>query len=225
MNSITNNTQGIYKDCKKNNVQLLLATKNQNDNEVLQSAIINDEIIIGENRVQEAEKKQEIFQRFSNKKHFIGTLQKNKVRKAVTFFDCIETIDSLPLLQRINKIAKEENKNIEVFININISNDEKKSGMSKKEVLNFFINKEVDKYQNIKITGLFTILKFGLSDDEKRKYYKEMKCFFYDIKNICNAKHFTQLSMGMSADYKIAIEEGATIVRIGSAIFGKRNKL
>ena len=123
MNSITNNTQNIYKDCKKNNVQLLLATKNQNNNEVLQSAIINDEIIIGENRVQEAEKKQEIFQRFSNKKHFIGTLQKNKVRKAVTFFDCIETIDSLPLLQRINKIAKEENKNIEVFININISND------------------------------------------------------------------------------------------------------
>lgn len=215
-------TVALLEKIKKNNIQLLLATKTISDEEILQSALVNKNIIIGENRLQEALEKKEILQKFPNKKHFIGKLQKNKIRKIIHFFDCIQTVDSVEMLKKINRIAGEEQKKIDVFLNINISKDVKKSGMTQALAQEIIENNFSMQYPNLCLTGLFTILQFGLSSEEKHKYYKKMKQFFDNAKIIINTTSFSHLSMGMSGDYDIAIEEGSTMIRIGSLIFGKR---
>lgn len=227
-NAIKKNITNILSQISQihnHNAKILIATKTHFHKQTLQSAIIDEKIIIGENRLQEALEKKEILNSFPNKKHFIGKLQKNKVRKTIQFFDCIETVDSLSLMERINKISKEENKIMEIFLNINISNDEKKTGFTKMKAKEIINNYNFSSLQNIKITGLFTILQYGITNDEKREYYREMKNIFDEMQKVFlmkNINYFTELSMGMSNDYQIAIEEGATIVRIGTAIFGKR---
>ena len=211
------------------NARLVLATKTHCEFSVLQSALGCDaNIIIAENRIQEAENKHVVLLKFSHKKHFIGALQSNKVKKAVQIFDCIETVDSIKLLTRINKIAGELEKNIDIFLNINISNDEKKSGILPENIENFiseiqekYTNKNSENYlENVNIVGLFTILKNNLSDTEKHKYYGDMKKLQIEVQK--KIPSITELSMGMSGDYHIALQEGATHVRIGRGIFGER---
>jgi pyridoxal phosphate enzyme (YggS family) len=227
--NITQNTKEILENIYLyKNAKLALATKTHFKFKILQEALHCDKnIIIAENRIQEAEEKIEILNKFPHKKHFIGTLQSNKVKKAVQIFDCIETVDSIKLLQRINrivKITKGEDFKFSVFLNINISEDKNKSGILSAEINNFIseIIKNIKNKQleNIKIQGLFTILKYDLSDSEKHEYYAKMKRL--QIKLQQKIPSITELSMGMSQDYKIALSEGATIVRIGRGVFGDR---
>jgi len=230
-NNITERTNTILKEIQNfSNVSLVLATKTHYKFSVLQSALgCSKNIIIAENRIQEAENKYSVLLKFSHKKHFIGYLQSNKVRKAVQIFDCIETVDSLKLLTRINKIAGELAKNIEIFLNINISNDEKKSGILPENIENFiseiqtkYTNKNSDDYlDHINIIGLFTILKNNLSDSKKHEYYGNMKKLQIEVQK--KIPSIIELSMGMSGDYHIALQEGATHVRIGRGIFGERS--
>ncbi len=228
---ITERTKCILKTISDfPHAKLVLATKTHSEFYVLNSALCCDKnIIIAENRIQEAEEKLEVLRKFPHKKHFIGTLQSNKVKKAVQMFDCIETVDSLKLLLKINRIAGELGKNIEIFLNINISKDENKSGISPEQIDNFILevltnihSKNINK-NNVKISGLFTILKNNLSDEKKHEYYAEMKKI--QIKLQKKIPSITELSMGMSGDYLIALEEGATLVRIGRGIFGERKTL
>ncbi|HID92195.1 TPA: YggS family pyridoxal phosphate-dependent enzyme [Candidatus Gracilibacteria bacterium] len=205
--------------------KLAIATKTHFNFDVLNSALnCNKNIIIAENRIQEAEEKWEVLQQFPHKKHFIGTLQSNKVKKAVEMFDCIETVDSLKLLIRINKIAGDMGKKLEIFLNINISEDKNKSGISLEKLDNFiseiviYINAK--NLNNIKISGLFTILKNDLSNEKKNEYYAQMKKLQIALQT--KIPSIIELSMGMSGDYTIALQEGATIVRVGQGIFGKR---
>ena len=163
----------------------------------------------GENKVQEAVEKWEIVKKQNNniKLHLIGKLQTNKVKFAVKIFDYIHSLDSEKLA---NKIASYENQKIKLFIQVNIGNEEQKSGIS--------INKLDDFYQfckdlKLNIVGLMCIPPI---DDNSVIYFKKM----LDLKQKLN---FNELSMGMSSDYLDALQHGSTFLRIGSDIFGKRN--
>ncbi len=223
-NDITKNTELVLEKISKfPHAKLAIATKTHFEFDVLHSALAcNEQSIIAENRIQEAEQKWEVLQKFPHKKHFIGLLQSNKVKKAIEMFDCIETVDSIKLLKRIDTIAGELGKNMEIFLNINISADENKSGIFPENLENFIseIVSNIQNYTHIRITGLFTILKKNLSVKEKHEYYAQMKKLQKNLQ--IKIPSITELSMGMSEDYEIALQEGATIVRVGRGIFGER---
>lgn len=198
---------------------ILAVTKNQSLDKILKA--INAGInIVGENKWQEFEKKfvqtQYITFVQDNKKvkfHFIGTLQINKTKYIVKYFDCIQSINSLRLAKKIDAECKKINKIISVMIEVNISHDKNKSGIMPED-LDLLI-KEIIKLKNIKLIGLMAIT--AQEDKEKiRKDFQAMKKLFDQYKTQYN---LTELSMGMSNDYLIALEEGATMVRIGRILF------
>jgi len=192
------------------------------DAERINESIRAGATIIGENRVQEFEDKSENI--LPCERHLIGHLQSNKVKKAVQLFDLIESVDSLKLLRDIDKKAKAIDKAQKVLLQVNIGNEEQKFGFEKDKIEQVFTN--IDSLKNIQIKGLMCIPPF-VSAEQTRSYFREMKVLFDTLKEDCkeiNNVHMQELSMGMSGDYKIAIEEGATMVRVGSAIFGKRNQ-
>lgn len=170
---------------------------------------------IGENRVQEGKDKFPSLNR-QVKKHLIGRLQTNKINQAIELFDCIHSIDSLELAQAVDKRLAAKNTTKEVLFQLNISGEESKTGM---DVDAFFtITDELKQLKNIKPIGLMTMAPLDAADDELHQIFREMRKARDKAKNIFggNLKH---LSMGMSRDYHIAIQEGATMIRVGSSIF------
>ena len=153
--------------------------------------------------------------------HFIGHLQTNKVKKAVEIFDMIETVDSLKLAKEIDRKCKDIGKAMEVLIEVNSGEEENKDGVMPSDVVELI--KEVSKLENIKIKGLMTMAPYFDDASEGRKYFKLVKNIFDEVKelNLDNVD-MNILSMGMTNSYKIAIEEGANMVRIGTGIFGER---
>ena len=166
----------------------------------------------GENKVQEAiEKWTSIKEKKPNiKLHLIGRLQTNKVKFAIKIFDYIHSLDSIKLAKKIADEEKKQNKKVQLFIQVNIGNEDQKSGVDLKNLTNLYnYCKELD----LNVIGLMCIPPF---EEDSEKYFKEMK--------ILNKKlNLTNLSMGMSSDYLKAVENSATHVRIGSNIFGSRN--
>ncbi len=157
--------------------------------------------------------------------HFIGHLQKNKVRPSVDAFDVIETVDSIALLKRINRIAGERKRRIRCLVQINISRDPQKSGIIPEDAHDFFssILNEIE-LCNVTVCGLMTILAKSSSVNEIRGWYRSLKALRDELMSRFSTDNIrlSELSMGMSNDFEIAIEEGATIVRIGQALFGER---
>ena len=201
-------------------VQLVAAAKTRGTEEILE-AIESGVRIIGENYVQEAEG---VYGTIGNKAkwHFIGRLQKNKVKKAVGIFDMIETVDSVELAGEIDKRCSQTGKVMPVLIEINSGREEQKSGVFPEKTEQLL--REISGLQNIKVLGLMTMgPRFGNPEDS-RPYFVETKKIFTKIKelDIPNVE-MSYLSMGMTNSYKIALEEGANIVRIGSKIFGERD--
>lgn len=176
--------------------------------------------VFGENRVQEVERKfPPIKERPEGMKVFlIGQLQKNKVRKAVRLFDRIESVDSLALLELINKETSLIEKKIDVLLEYNSSNEESKSGFKSADELLLALRESLT-MESVSVIGIMTVGPLTDSEDIIRRAFKDTKALFDRASEI---KKLTVLSMGMSADYRIAIEEGSTEVRIGSAIFGER---
>ncbi len=176
--------------------------------------------VFGENRVQEVERKfPPIKERPEGMKVFlIGQLQKNKVRKAVRLFDRIESVDSLALLELINKEASLIKKKIDVLLEYNSSNEESKSGFKSADELLLALRESLT-MESVSVIGIMTVGPLTDSENIIRRAFKDTKVLFDRASEI---KKLTVLSMGMSADYRIAIEEGSTEVRIGSAIFGER---
>lgn len=172
--------------------------------------------IIGENRVQEAKNK---FQQLKDIKwHLIGHLQKNKVKDAVEIFDMIQSVDKIELAEEINKRAEQINKIIDILIQINISGEESRFGVSPSSTLK--IIQQISKFKNIKIRGLMTIAPLVSNPEDVRLYFRELaklrdKIARPKIENV----QMKYLSMGMSNDFEVAIEEGSNMVRIGRAIF------
>ena len=199
--------------------QIIAVTKNQTI-EKIKKAIEAGIKIIAENKIQEAEKK---FKKtpIQVKKHFIGHLQTNKTKKAVSLFDVIQTVDSQRLAKKINNEAEKINKKQKIFLQINISNDPKKHGFLEKEII--LISQKIQKLSNIEISGLMTIPANHLNEYELRKCYEKTR----KIRNTIQSEGLpscNKLSMGMSNDYLYAIQEGATHIRIGTLLFGERGK-
>jgi len=203
-----------------NGIELVAAAKTRTAEEVLE-AIESGVKIIGENYVQEAEG---IYEVIGNKAkwHFIGYLQKNKVKKAVRLFDMIETVDSVDMAMEIDKRCAQIGKIIPVLIEINSGREKQKSGVLPENAEPLV--REISHLQNIKVMGLMTMgPRFGNPEDS-RPYFVETKRIFDQIKklNLPNVE-MKYLSMGMTNSYKIALAEGANIVRIGTLIFGERD--
>ena len=220
MNTFAEKTQKILEQCEAKNAKLCIVAKTQSV-ENLKKVCISDSIIFAENRVQEAESKLDFYNSIPNELHLIGPLQKNKVRKAVKLFDVIQSVDSLVLLRKIDEISGEEGKMVRVFLNINISQDENKTGLLIEDLLPLLLALKKKPHQNIIISGIFTILRNDISDTEIRHFYGLMKKVFVSLQSHFGMQ-FTEISMGMSRDYELALEQGATRVRVGSGIFGQR---
>jgi PLP dependent protein len=200
-------------------VELVAAAKDRTPEEI-EKTIEAGVRIIGENYLKQAESHYNII---GNKArwHFIGHLQKNKVRKAVKIFDMIETLDSLELAEIINKECKRINKTMPVLIEVNSASEPQKFGVVLEDVIKF--KKELNQFSCLEVCGLMTMGPF-LKDSEKlRPYFKKTKEIFDQIYNKGQDSCWQYLSMGMSSSYKIAIDEGANIIRVGTAIFGPRD--
>lgn len=229
-NPIIENTSNIYKRISHAALKagrnpedvLLIAVTKTVGIERIKEAIGAGLRIFGENRVQEAQKKV-----MSNelrvmsdriKWHLIGHLQRNKAKIAVQFFDLIHSLDSTALAGELNKHAEKINKIQDVIVEVKLSREESKHGVLKEGLIDLL--KSAGNFKNINIRGLMTIPPFFNNPEKVRPYFRELR----ELRDRASAMGFNlpELSMGMSNDFEIAIEEGATMVRIGTAIFGER---
>lgn len=175
----------------------------------------------GENYVQELADKIEIMPK-DIRWHMIGHLQRNKVKYLVGKVACIHSVDSLRLAEVINERSIKLGVVTEIMAEVNIAGEESKFGFTRDEV--FYFAEKVSTMEGVKLVGLMTSAPYVNDPEENRQYFREMKSLSVDIneKNINNI-NITELSMGMTNDYIVAVEEGATHVRVGTAIFGARN--
>lgn len=205
----------------KDDITLLGVTKTVDTDAILEA--INCGITnVGENKPQELARKYEVIGD-KVKWHLIGTLQTNKVKYIIDKVSMIHSLDRESLCEEIQKRAEKIDRKIDCLVQVNISKEESKHGLEVEDAIEFIKNVS-NNYKNINIKGLMTMAPFTANEDEIRKVFRGLKDLSLEIKNL-NIPRVTmdELSMGMSNDYEIAIEEGATIVRVGTSIFGKRN--
>mgnify|MGYP001297862057 FL=1 len=174
----------------------------------------------GENKVQELLDKYDKLPK-DIKWHMIGHLQTNKIKKVIPIISLIHSVDSLKLLKKINNEAIKINKVISCLLQINISNENNKYGFTRDQIREIFNNEVLKDFKFIRIKGLMGMASFTENENQIRIEFKNLKKIFDELK-IKNPE-LKIISMGMSGDYKIAIEEGSNMIRIGSKIFGKRN--
>ena len=205
----------------------LVAVSKRIPSEKVQHAIECGHYTFGENYVQEALEKIPLIRK--NKKeneilfHFIGKLQSNKAKKAAELFDVIETVDSIKLARILEKHLASINKSLTAYLQVNIGKEEQKSGVMPEECEK--ILQELSQLQHLKIVGLMTMPPYSSNPEDVRPYFRKMKKLSETLtsKRLLGIHTPLELSMGMSGDFEVAIEEGATVVRIGTAIFGARD--
>lgn len=228
---IFKNLEEIYKGINKlieekrliiDNFLLVVVTKTVNSDKIIK-AIEYGMIDIAENRVLELLNRQEQFKDFKNiRYHLIGQLQTNKVKKIIGKTFLIHSLDRISLLNELEKVGKEKNIITDALIQLNISKEDSKSGIYEENLEEFIKSCESSKF--VKIKGLMTIAPYAENPEEVRWIFRKMKEIFEKLKlNNYENIEMKYLSMGMSNDYKIAIEEGSNMVRIGTAVFGNRN--
>ncbi len=173
---------------------------------------------IGENRLQDTERKKEGLNDLDLRWHMFGHLQRNKVKKAVRIFDLIHSVESVTLAKEINKESEKLGKNTRVLVEVNVSGEETKYGLSPEETIPFLC--EINNLESIKVEGLMTMMPIVDDPETCRPMFKELRELSERIRdeNIQNVE-MNILSMGMTQDFEVAIEEGANLVRIGSAVF------
>ena len=230
MNSITNNIalirERMKESCLRANrnpdeVKLLLATKTVSA-ENIKVALEAGETLIGENKAQELKSKFDELIDVPHEKHFIGHLQTNKIKELLRYdVACIQSVDRLDLAEKLQSRLEFENKQINVFIQVNTSNEASKFGVSIEKAIE--LTKIVAEFPNIHIKGLMTIGLFSAEEEKVRVCFKKLKDLQQQIMQLNLPRvEMNELSMGMSHDLEFAIEEGSTMVRVGTAIFGKR---
>lgn len=178
--------------------------------------------VFGENYVQEMVDKYEFVNEELKSEiewHFIGHLQTNKVKYIAPFVDCIHSVYKLKLAKEIDKRAKENNRTINILIQINISHEDSKSGCEAEEAAELL--EQIGSLENVKVVGLMAISGLESTDSERREQFSVLRNLRDELEK-SSATSLPVLSMGMTSDYQIAIEEGSTMIRIGTAIFGKR---
>ena len=218
MGIISYNVKKFLKEIPSD-ITLVVAVKGRTVEEV-QEAIESGIKYIGENYLQEAEKKYPLIGKVV-RWHFIGHIQKRKSKKIVELFDMVETLDSIEVAEEINQEASKIDKIMPVLIEVNSGREQQKSGLTTENVESFI--EQISHFKNIKVQGIMTMGPFFEDAEKLRPYFIETRKLFEDIKkkNIQNVE-MEFLSMGMSSSYKVAIEEGANIIRIGTLIFGSR---
>jgi len=189
--------------------------------EIVQKAINEGIFLLGENKIQEAQRKIPLLKGdFSV--HMIGHLQSNKAKEAVKLFDLIHSIDKVSTASKVNKEAAKIDKIQKILVQVNASGEESKNGLSPGDIFTFF--EKISDFKNIKVLGLMNMAPFSSDETIIRGSFRTTKNLLDQVNSQFNLK-LTELSMGMSSDYKIAIEEGSTMLRVGTAIFGKRTYL
>lgn len=200
-------------------IKLIAVTKNH-DVAAMREAIDAGVAFIGENRIQEAMEKAETLDR-SVEWHLLGHLQTNKAKQAVRLFDLIHSVDSKNLAVEIDKAAKKNNKVQDILVQVNLAKEASKSGIYREDLPELLA--AIDAMDNLHLCGLMCIAPNYEDVEQARPLFKEMYQVFQDVKKMhLKTADIKYLSMGMSHDYTIAIEEGANIVRVGTAIFGQR---
>jgi PLP dependent protein len=220
--SIAANISALKTELESINVKLVAVSKTKTAEEIME-AYQAGQRDFGENQVQELLEKQSQLPKDINW-HLVGHLQTNKVKSIAPFINLIHSVDSLKLLQEINKQALKNNRVIDCLLQIYIADEDTKFGLDFDEAIELLRSEEFALLKNIRITGLMGIA--TNTDNPKRigEEFYELKTLFKGIKQsfFRHDDSFHEISMGMSSDYKIAIEQGSTMVRLGSTIFGKR---
>jgi len=215
--SITANVRRILEELPPG-VRLLAATKSRSVEEILQ-AIEAGVDLIGENYVQEAARKYEKIGR-RVEWHFIGHLQRNKVKKALEIFDVIETVDRVELAKEIDRRAKKMEKIVFVMLEINSAKEPQKAGVMPENALK--LAEEIWSMENLELIGVMTMGPRVENPEDIRPYFQLTRKIFDELRYIYGDEKIRYLSMGMTDTWKIAVEEGANIIRIGTGIFGPR---
>ena len=205
---------------ERDEVKLIAVSKTQ-PVEAIREAIEYGINSFGENRVQELREKTEII-KDNLDWHLIGHLQTNKVKYVVGKVSLIHSLENIRLAEALDKEAAKLGITVDVLAEINVAKEASKFGVNPEDAENFI--REVSKFPNINIKGLMTVAPYTDISEENRKYFRQLKKIMVDLnsKNIHNVS-MSVLSMGMTGDYEVAIEEGATLVRVGTGIFGSRN--
>ncbi|MCF8235789.1 MAG: YggS family pyridoxal phosphate-dependent enzyme [Bacteroidales bacterium] len=205
------------------NVKIVAISKTKPNEDIIE-AYEAGQRIFGENKAQELIAKQPDLPE-DIEWHFVGHLQTNKVKYLAPFVKMIHSVDKLKLLKEVNKRAKSENRVIDCLLQFHIAEEESKFGLDLEEAKDLINSDVFPQLENVRITGVMGMATFTEDEKQIRKEFKMLKNTFNFLKSgyFASEDHFREISMGMTNDYQIAIEEGATIVRIGSAIFGERN--
>ncbi len=219
---IANKLQKLYGELPKE-VTLVAVSKTKPISD-LQDAYDAGQRVFGENKVQEMCAKWEQLPKEIDW-HFIGHLQRNKVKYLAPFVDLIHGVESFRLLKEINKQAIKHNRIIDVLLQFFIANEETKFGLSFEEAQSILSDENFKQLKNVRICGVMGMASFSNNQEQIREEFKTLKNIFDKLKFTFfdNETSFNVVSMGMSGDYKFAIEEGSTMIRVGSSIFGKRN--
>ncbi len=228
MNIIKNNIARIRSEIEEireragipYSVKLCAATKTRTIEEI-DEAVRNGVDCIGENKVQEARDKYPLLTVDSAERHFIGHLQTNKVKYCCDLFDCIQSIDSIQVLDELDKYAGRSGKKMKCFLEINISGENSKFGLNPDYVTDCIAH--FAKTPHVIMAGFMTMLAFADNEMQLRKHAENMRRLFVDMQRFNGGNiAIAELSMGMSQDYKLCIESGSTMIRIGTGIFGER---
>ena len=221
--NIGENLQIFQKKLEESNCTLIAVSKTKPNQDILE-AYQTGFRDFGENKIQELTRKSEELPK-DIKWHMIGHLQRNKVKYIAPFVHLIHAVDSLKLLKEINKQAAKSDRTISCLLQIHIGQESTKFGMNEAELFELLQSDELKDLKNIKIKGLMGMATFTDDKEQVRSEFKSLKVLFEKAqKEIVQPNvALAELSMGMSGDYEIAIEEGSTMIRVGSAIFGIRN--
>ena len=200
-------------------VTLLAAVKGRSPEEI-RAAIRAGIRHVGENYVQEAERKHPLVPEPASW-HMIGCLQRNKARRALQVFDWLGTLDSLPLAQRLERLLSQQDRKLPVLVQVNIGREPQKAGVPPEDVPEFV--REVASLPHLQVRGLMAIPPIPQRSEDSRPYFREMRRLFDGLAaEKIPGVAMEVLSMGMSADWEVAVEEGATMIRLGTALFGPR---
>ncbi|MFK7812483.1 MAG: YggS family pyridoxal phosphate-dependent enzyme [Maribacter sp.] len=186
----------------------------------LQEAYDAGQRVLGENKVQEMTQKWEAMPK-DIQWHMIGHVQRNKVKYMAEFVSLIHGVDSFKLLKEIDKQAKKHNRVIDCLLQIHIAEEDTKFGLDESELNEIIASEEFKQLENVRVVGLMGMATFTDNREQIRREFKQLKSIYTSLEN--KLENLGILSMGMSGDYQMAIEEGSTMVRIGSSIFGARN--
>ena len=219
-----NTYKNILAACSQSGAELVAVSKTKPVEQIME---LYDEgqRVFGENKVQELVEKQAAMPK-DIKWHLIGHLQTNKVKYIAPFVDLIHAVDSLKLLKEINKQALKNDRIIDILVQIKIAEEETKFGLNKEDAIALFQSIEQEGYKHVRIRGLMGMATFTDDKAQIKTEFETMNTLFQEIKSNLDdstSSYFTELSMGMSGDYELALQSGSSMVRIGSLLFGARN--